>query len=55
MQGVVGMLDVMHATVREAIETKTPVKSGGVFQALKEGIEMVQGWFKATSTVNKEY
>lgn len=42
MQGVVGMLDVLHATVREAMESKTPVKSGGVFQALKEGIEMVQ-------------
>ncbi|OQE36300.1 hypothetical protein PENCOP_c012G00287 [Penicillium coprophilum] len=42
MQGVVGMLDVMHATVREAMESKTPVKSGGVFQSLKEGIEMVQ-------------
>ncbi|CAI7574356.1 unnamed protein product [Penicillium manginii] len=33
MQGVV---------VREAMESKTPVKSGGIFQALKEGIEMVQ-------------
>ncbi|OQD74158.1 hypothetical protein PENDEC_c012G01542 [Penicillium decumbens] len=42
MQGVVGMLDVMHATVREAMESKTPVKPGGIFQALKEGIEMVQ-------------
>ncbi|OOQ82167.1 sensor histidine kinase/response regulator [Penicillium brasilianum] len=42
MQGVVGMLDVLHATVREAMESKTPVKSGGIFQALKEGIEMVQ-------------
>ncbi|KAJ5215955.1 uncharacterized protein N7498_002362 [Penicillium cinerascens] len=42
MQGVVGMLDVMHATVREAMESKTPVKSGSIFQALKEGIEMVQ-------------
>jgi signal transduction histidine kinase/CheY-like chemotaxis protein len=42
MQGVVGMLDVMHATVREAMESKTPIKSGGIFQALKEGIEMVQ-------------
>lgn len=42
MQGVVGMLDVMHATVREAMESKTPVNSGGIFQALKEGIEMVQ-------------
>ncbi|KAJ6135836.1 hypothetical protein N7512_000996 [Penicillium capsulatum] len=42
MQGVVGMLDVMHATVREAMESKTPVKPGGIFQTLKEGIEMVQ-------------
>ncbi|QQK44755.1 Sensor histidine kinase/response regulator, putative [Penicillium digitatum] len=42
MQGVVGMLDVMHATVREAMESKTPVKSGAIFQSLKEGIEMVQ-------------
>ncbi|CAG7923457.1 unnamed protein product [Penicillium olsonii] len=42
MQGVVGMLDVMHATVREAMESKTPIKSGGIFQTLKEGIEMVQ-------------
>lgn len=42
MQGVIGMLDVMHATVREAMESKTPVKSGCIFQALKEGIEMVQ-------------
>jgi signal transduction histidine kinase/DNA-binding response OmpR family regulator len=42
MQGVVGMLDVMHATVREAMESKTPMKSGGLLQALKEGIEMVQ-------------
>ncbi|KAJ5614285.1 hypothetical protein N7528_007939 [Penicillium herquei] len=42
MQGVVGMLDVMHATVREAMESRTPIKSGGIFQALKEGIEMVQ-------------
>ena len=42
MQGVVGMLDVMHATVREAMESRTPIKSGGIFQTLKEGIEMVQ-------------
>jgi signal transduction histidine kinase len=42
MQGVVGMLDVMHATVREAIESNTPLKSGGIFESLKEGIEMVQ-------------
>ncbi|PLB54458.1 sensor histidine kinase/response regulator [Aspergillus steynii IBT 23096] len=42
MQGIVGMLDVMHATVREAILGKPPPTTGGVFQALKESIEMVQ-------------
>lgn len=43
MQGVVGMLDVMHATVREAIESKSAAKTSDVFQSLKESIEMVQG------------
>lgn len=43
MQGIVGMLDVMHATVREAMLGKPPPTTGGVFQALKESIEMVQG------------
>ncbi|KAH8428712.1 uncharacterized protein LDX57_006400 [Aspergillus melleus] len=42
MQGIVGMLDVMHATVREAMLGKPPPTTGGVFQALKESIEMVQ-------------
>ncbi|PLN83059.1 putative sensor histidine kinase/response regulator [Aspergillus taichungensis] len=42
MQGIVGMLDVMHATVREALQEQPPAKAGGVFQSLKEGIEMVQ-------------
>ncbi|RHZ58855.1 uncharacterized protein CDV56_107898 [Aspergillus thermomutatus] len=42
MQGVVGMLDVMHATVREAMQGKPSPKTGYVFQSLKESIEMVQ-------------
>ena len=43
MQGVVGMLDVMHATVQEAIEGQQNSKIRNVFQALKENIEVVQG------------
>ncbi|KAG2420723.1 hypothetical protein HFD88_000337 [Aspergillus terreus] len=42
MHGIVGMLDVMHATVREAIKEKPSPKTGFVFQTLKESIEMVQ-------------
>ncbi|KAF7592895.1 hypothetical protein BBP40_012307 [Aspergillus hancockii] len=42
MQGIVGMLDVMHATVREAIQGKPSPKAEFVFQSLKESIEMVQ-------------
>lgn len=42
MQGVVGMLDVMHATVREALDGKPSTKTGVVLQSLKENIEMVQ-------------
>ncbi|RJE27077.1 Histidine kinase [Aspergillus sclerotialis] len=42
MHGIVGMLDVMHATVREAIEDKSLMKTDLVFQSLKESIEMVQ-------------
>lgn len=42
MQGVVGMLDVMHATVQEQIEghSNSPVRH--VFQTLKDNIETVQ-------------
>ncbi|RHZ72987.1 hypothetical protein CDV55_108877 [Aspergillus turcosus] len=42
MQGVVGMLDVMYATVREAMQGQPSPKTGYVFQSLKESIEMVQ-------------
>ncbi|KAL4964743.1 uncharacterized protein BDV14DRAFT_174147 [Aspergillus stella-maris] len=42
MQGIVGMLDVMHATVRDALVGKPAPKTAYVFQSLKESIEMVQ-------------
>ncbi|KAK5108273.1 hypothetical protein LTR62_008657 [Meristemomyces frigidus] len=42
MQGVVGMLDVMYATVQEAVELQTDPYLREVFQSLKENIEVVQ-------------
>jgi hypothetical protein len=43
MQGVVGMLDIMHATVQEALESPPTESVRGVFRSLREDIEMVQG------------
>jgi hypothetical protein len=45
MQGVVGMLDVMYATVQEAAEGQTNADVRRVFETLKENIETVQGKF----------
>ena len=42
MQGVVGMLDVMHATVQEQIESVSDTSIRQAFQTLKEGIETIQ-------------
>ena len=42
MQGVVGMLDVMYATVQEAVESLDDPKLRGVFASLKDSIEVVQ-------------
>nr|BAJ95513.1 predicted protein [Hordeum vulgare subsp. vulgare] len=42
MQGVVGMLDVMHATVQEQIEGHSNSAVRSVFQTLKDNIETVQ-------------
>ncbi|KAI1614642.1 hypothetical protein EDD37DRAFT_109941 [Exophiala viscosa] len=42
MQGVVGMLDVMHATVQEQIEILSNPSLRQIFQTLKENIETVQ-------------
>lgn len=43
MQGVVGMLDVMYATVLEASENQTNPEVRKIFETLKENIEVVQG------------
>ncbi|KAI9800563.1 MAG: hypothetical protein M1833_003221 [Piccolia ochrophora] len=42
MQGVVGMLDVMHATVQEAVENQVNRQVRMIFQSLRENIEVVQ-------------
>ncbi|KAF7510945.1 hypothetical protein GJ744_005775 [Endocarpon pusillum] len=42
MQGVIGMLDVMHATVQESIELQQNAKIRNIFLALKNNIEVVQ-------------
>jgi hypothetical protein len=43
MQGVVGMLDIMHSTVMDAMETQTSEVAKAVFEELKTNIETVQG------------
>ena len=43
MQGVVGMLDVMHTTVEDAVEDESNDHIKGVFHSLRENIETVQG------------
>ncbi|KAL1643504.1 hypothetical protein SLS58_004864 [Diplodia intermedia] len=48
MQGVVGMLDVMYATVQEAVEGHGDSALRKVFESLKGNIEVVQGKFKTS-------
>jgi signal transduction histidine kinase len=43
MHGVIGMLDVMHATVQESIESQQNPMVRNIFQGLKKDIEAVQG------------
>lgn len=43
MQGVVGMLDVMHATVQESLEGQSDAATRKIFKTLRENIEVVQG------------
>jgi hypothetical protein len=43
MQGVVGMLDIMHSTVLDAISNQTSDKVREIFDALKSQLETVQG------------
>lgn len=42
MQGIVGMLDIMYATVQEAVETQSDPRLRKVFEQLKDNIETVQ-------------
>lgn len=42
MQGVVGMLDIMYATVRETLEELNDKRVRQIFETLKENIEVVQ-------------
>ncbi|TKA75215.1 hypothetical protein B0A55_05892 [Friedmanniomyces simplex] len=42
MQGVVGMLDIMYATVEEAVDTQSDPQLRKIFESLKESIEVVQ-------------
>ncbi|KYG40506.1 hypothetical protein M433DRAFT_8736 [Acidomyces richmondensis BFW] len=42
MQGVVGMLDVMYATVQEAVESQVDPQLRSIFENLKQNIEVVQ-------------
>ncbi|KAL8953656.1 MAG: hypothetical protein Q9222_000493 [Ikaeria aurantiellina] len=42
MQGVVGMLDVMHATVQESLEGQSDPMIRKTFKILRENIEVVQ-------------
>lgn len=43
MQGVVGMLDVMHATVQESLEGQSDAGVREIFKTLRDNIEVVQG------------
>lgn len=42
MQGVVGMLDVMHATVQESLENQSDAVARKIFKTLRDNIEVVQ-------------
>jgi signal transduction histidine kinase/DNA-binding NarL/FixJ family response regulator len=42
MQGVVGMLDIMHSTVMDALGNHTTEAEKAVFEELKDNIELVQ-------------
>ena len=43
MHGVVGMLEIMYATVQESLEAHTDEKVRQVFKTLRDNIEIVQG------------
>jgi hypothetical protein len=43
MQGVVGMLEIMHASVQEALEGNSGEEIEKIFKLLRDNIEIVQG------------
>ena len=49
MQGVVGMLDVMHATVQESLEGQPDAVVRKVLKTLRDNIEVVQGLWSCCS------
>lgn len=51
MQGVVGMLDVMYATVQESLEGQKDAVVRNVLKTLRENIEVVQGWFHLSTSL----
>jgi len=57
MHGVVGMLDVMYATVQEVVESDGKPADKQLFQTLKDNIELVQGkqYLAPTETVTDPF
>lgn len=53
MHGVIGMLDVMQATVQEAIESHQCPNLRKIFYGLRENIEVVQGEMVRSGPVRK--
>jgi len=43
MQGIVGMLDIMHATMEDALKSQTDATSQSFFDQLKDHLEVIQG------------
>jgi len=54
MQGIVGMLDVMHATVQESLECESDAAVRKVFKTLRDNIEIVQGKFPRPLTIRQK-
>lgn len=54
MQGVVGMLDVMHATVQESLEGHSDAAIRKIFKTLRDNIEVVQGKASRTFDADEE-
>lgn len=55
MQGVVGMLDVMHATVQESLEDQSDTAVRKVFKTLRDNIEVVQGMCNMPQPIQLKY